>query len=194
MPSKAWLNRDIFVLILAVLIFGFCLSVPMLLGITDITEVLAEAIITFSIGLTCLIFAFYATCVVGRRKYRISEEGISILYCGRKEKFFPWNVFRKIVICDFDHSNKYPQICSVIIRLASIDEPYGPHSKKQKHRLSGVETWRGYFYTIRQPNHIIFLEYSPELLDEIAKLSNLGVMFSLTKYGEAKMDAYRNKR
>ena len=118
----------------------------------------------------------------------MSKEGISILYCGCIEKFYPWNVFKKIVVCDFDHASGYPPNCRIIIRLSSFDESYGPHSKKQKYRLCGVESWRGYHYTVRNFNKILFMEYSPELLDEISKLSNLGVMFSLTQYGRSLME------
>lgn len=138
------------------------------------------------------LFLYYSFIgVVEARKYQINEDGISILYCGRIQKFYPWSAFRKIVVCDFKHVSKYPFLCELIIRLATYDEPHGPHSKNERYTFfGGIEKWRGYDYTIHRFDKILFWEYSPELLEEMVHLSNLPMMYSLTRYGKAKMESY----
>lgn len=130
-------------------------------------------------------------CVVEARKYQMKEEGILILYCGRIQKFYPWSAFRKIVVCDFKHVPKSPFLCELIIRLATYDEPHGPHSKNERYTFwGGIEKWRGYDYTMHRFDKILFWEYSPKLLEEMLHLSNLQMMYSLTEYGQAKMESY----
>ncbi len=130
-------------------------------------------------------------CVVEARKYQINEDGISILYCGRIQKFYPWSAFRKIVVCDVNHIDKFPDQCDLIIRLATYDEPHGPHSKNERYTFwSGIEKWRRHLYTTHRFDKILFWEYSPKLLEEMLHLSNLQMMYSLTEYGQAKMESY----
>lgn len=188
MCSKAWNNRSIGLLILSLLILSWAIVVSVYIAIAEegfVPLVTVIVILTFGIG-QFLYFSFLY--VLEGRKYQMNEEGITVLYGGHIRKFYPWTVFPKIVVCDFDHATKLPSNCFLIIRLASFEEPYGPHSKKQRSTLSGVESWRGYHYTVRNFNNILFLEYSPALLDEICKLSNLQVVFTLTKYGKQRME------
>ena len=100
-------------------------------------------------------------------------------------------MFGKIVVCDVAHATKFPDICEVVIRLSAMDEPYGPHSKKQKYNISGIASWRKYNYSIRNFSKILFLEYSPALLDEVVRLSKLPFTFSVTSYGKAKLESFR---
>lgn len=137
--------------------------------------------------LLCSFFMFG----IERRKYQMSEEGITILYYGRMQKFYPWSAFRKIVVCDVNHATKFPEICEMVIRLSAMDEPYGPHSKNQKRNLSGIASWRKYGYFVRNSSNILLLDYSPELLDELVRVSGLPFMFSLTSYGKAKLESFR---
>lgn len=188
MYSKAWKKRSIGLWILSFLILSWAIAVSVFIAITEeglvpLTTIIA--ILAFGIG-QFMYFSFIY--VVEGRKYQMDDKGITVLYSGHMRKFYPWNAFSKIVVCDFDHATKAPSNCFVVIRLATFDEPYGPHSKTQKYKLSGVETWRGYHYTVCNFSRIVFLEYSPELLGEISKLSNLQVVFSLTKYGKRIMD------
>ena len=142
----------------------------------------------FMVGIIqLLIFSF--ACVIDRRKYQMNEEGITICYCGRIWRFYPWTMFHKIVVCDVDHAPKYPEICTVVIRLSALEEPYGPHSKKQKCNISGIATWRKYNYLLRHCSTILLLEYTPDMLDEVVCLSKLPFTFSLTKYGKAKLES-----
>lgn len=187
MCSKAWNSRSIGLLILSLLILGWAIVVSVYIAIAEdglVPAVAIMVILTFGVG-QFLYFSFLF--VIERRKYQMNENGITILYGGHMLKFYPWTRFHNIVVCDFDHATKIPSNCFLIIRLATSEEPYGPHSKKQKHTLSGIESWRGYHYTVRHCTNILFIEYSPALLDEIKHLSNLPIVFSLTKYGKAKM-------
>lgn len=137
--------------------------------------------------LLCSFFMFG----IERRKYQMSEEGITILYYGRMQKFYPWSAFRKIVVCDVNHATKFPEICEMVIRLSAMDEPDGPHSKKQKRNLTGIASWRKYGYFVRNFSNILLLDYSPELLDELVRVSGLPFTFSLTSYGKAKLESIR---
>ncbi len=190
MCSKAWKNRRIGLLILSLFNLGCTIAISVYIAYIAITEegfvpaVAVMIILTFGVG-QFLFFSF--VFVIEGRKYQMNEEGITVLYGGHIQRSYPWTVFQKIVVCDFDHATKFPSNCFLIIRLAAFKESHGPYSKKQKYMLSGIESWRGYHYTIRNFTNILFLEYSPALLDEIVRLSNLQTMFSLTEYGKAKM-------
>lgn len=190
MCSKAWNNRSSGLLILSLLIFGWAIVVSAYIAIAEegfASVVAILVVITFGVA-QLLYFSFLY--VIEKRKYRMNEEGITVLYGGRIQKFYPWAAFTKIVVCDFDHASKYPSNCFLVIRLASLEEAHGPHSQTHKYTLAGIETWRGYHYTMRNFTKIIFLEYSPALLNELVYFSELQVMLSLTKYGKDKMETH----
>ena len=190
MCSRAWNSRSIGLLILSLLILGWAIVVSVYIAIAEqglVPAVAVMIILIFGVG-QFLYFSFLF--VIERRKYQMNEKGITVLYGRHTAKFYPWTMFQKIVVCDFDHATKSPSNCFLIIRLAAFEELYGPHSKKQKRMLSGIESWRGYHYAVRNFASLLFLEYSPALLEEIMHLSKLQVMFSLTKYGKAKMESH----
>ena len=190
MRSKSWNNRRICLFILTLLILGWAIGVSVCIAITEeglVPVVAVIVVLAFGLG-QFLYFSFLY--VIEGRKYQMNEDGILILYSGHIQKFYPWAMFRKIVVCDFDHATKIPSNCFLIIRLAAFEEPHGPHSKEQKCMLSGIESWRGYHYTVRNFTNILFMEYSPALLEDLMRLSKLPMMFSLTKYGRAKLESY----
>lgn len=198
---KSWNMRRIVLLIISLFILVFAIATSIYLIIVEYTIYPEITVITMilmlALGIGQFLY-FYFTFVLEGRKYKLDENGIWILYGKFIKKFYPWVSFQKIVVCDFDHATKNPTNCSIIIRLASFEEPYGPSSPQKKYSLtgslSGIESWREYHYTIRHFTHILVLEYSPELLDEILQLSNLRVTFSLTRYGKAKLDDMKTRR
>lgn len=179
MNSRSWNSRRGFSLVLAVLILLFFVAFASY-GFAE-TAVLSTIILLVGIGLfSCFVFCI----VVEGRMYIADEKGITISYvCGLK-KFYPWHVFPKIVVCDFDHATKYPSNCYLIIRLGFKDEFCGPLSRNKRYNSVNVDSWRGYYYTIFRPNKILFLGFSPERLEEIQKLSKLQVVYSFTRYGK----------
>ena len=187
MKSKAWHARGVGLMVLSFLILTWSIVVSVLIVAEEyslFTTIAVTIILAFGLG-QYLFFLFLF--LIEKRAYHLDENGITILYGGLKQRFYHWSVFQEIVVCDFNHASKYPPNCFLIIRLSSDEEPYGPNSKQQKYTLAGIESWRGYFYTMRHFSGILFLEYSPALLEEIKKASALQVKLSLTKYGKAKM-------
>ena len=186
---KAWHTRGMGIWILSFFLLVGITLFPVICAVSAGEAVPPGLVIVFFIlGVVQLLFFSFA-CVIDRRKYQMNEEGITILYCGCIRRFYPWTMFHKIVVCDVDHANKIPSICSVVIRLSALEEPYGPHSKKQKCNMSGIASWRKYNYILRNCSTILLLEYSPDLLDEVVRLSKLPFMFSLTDYGRAKLES-----
>ncbi len=182
-------------LIMAALLMFFAIGLAVYVARAAAAEGTDSVIITVFIivvpilGIGCFLYTFLIY-IVEARKYQMNEEGISILYCGRSQKFYPWSAFRKIVVCDVNHIAKFPDQCDLIIRLATYAEPHGPHSKNQRYTfLGGIEKWRRFYYTMHRSDKILFWEYSPALLEKMVHLSNLQVMYSLTKYGKAKMES-----
>lgn len=186
---KAWHTRGMGLWILSFfLLVGITLSPAISIAAEGEAVPPSLVIGSFILGLAQLLF-FSFPCTIDRRKYQMNEAGITILYCGRIQRFYPWTMFHKIVVCDVDHATKFPENCSVVIRLSAMEEPYGPHSKKQKCNISGIATWRKYNYILRNCSSILLLEYSPDMLDEVVRLSKLPLMFSLTDYGRAKLES-----
>jgi len=184
---KSWNLRSIGLLILSSVILCWAIIISVLIALEEQSIVTVVANILICAFGICQFLYFLFIFVIERRKYQMSEEGLTISYGGSIRKFYPWTMFQKILVCDFDHAPKYPPNCSVIIRLAAFEEPHGPHSIQKKLTISGIDRWRGYHYTMRNFTKILFLEYTPELLEEVKHFSQLQVMFSLTKYGKEKM-------
>jgi len=188
MYSKTWFNQIVLKIILSLLLMGGLIIFSVHIAKTEkgfFPIVCIIATLTFGVA-QLLYFTFY--CILEGRQYKINGEGISVLYGGLIQRFYPWSAFQKIVVCDFAHATKFPSICYIIIRLAAFEEPYGPHSKQQSHMLSGIESWRGYDYTMHNFSRILFVEYSPAILENIMHLSKLPVIFMLTNYGKEKIE------
>lgn len=187
---KTWRVRSMVLWIFSILLFVFLTFLMVLVAMEWDAISLGIEIGLAILGIGQLLCSFFLFGIE-RRKYRMGKEGITILYYGRMQKFYPWSAFRKIVVCDVNHATKFPDICEVVIRLSAMDEPYGPHSKKQKRNLSGIASWRKYGYFVRNFSNILLLDYSPELLDELVCVSGLPFTFSLTSYGKAKLESFR---
>ena len=186
---KAWHTRGMGLWILSFFLLVGITLFPVICAVSAGEAVpLGYVVGFFILGIMQLLFFSFA-CTIDRRKYQMNEAGITILYCGRIRRFYPWTMFHKIVVCDVDHATKFPENCSVVIRLSAMEEPYGPHSKKQKCNISGIATWRKYNYILRNCSNILLLEYSPDMLDEVVRLSKLPFMFSLTRYGKAILES-----
>ena len=186
---KSWNIRSIGMEIMAIVFLVVITAYPFVLGAMEGETVpLFAAIGAPVLGMMSFLFFSFAVAFE-RRCFQMNEEGITILYCGQIRRFYPWTMFGKIVVCDVDHATKFPENCSVVIRLAALEEPYGPHSKKQKYNISGIASWRKYNYSIRYFSKILFLEYSPALLDDVVRVSGLPFTFSLTDYGKAKLES-----
>ena len=160
--TKSLKIRRVLVWILAVFFLCFFTGVA-IVWYADYPEtgdlLLPSLVLIFGIGTFCF-FAFGN--IIDSRKYAADQKGITISYiCGYK-KFYPWHVFPKIVVCDYDHAGKYPE---------------------------NIDSWRGYFYTtFRNSQKILCLSFSPERLDEIQKMSKLQVVYAFTKYGKKLYD------
>lgn len=187
--TKSLKIRRVFVWILAVFFLCFFTGVA-IVWYADYPEtgdlLLPSLVLIFGIGTFCF-FAF--ANIIDSRKYAADQKGITISYiCGYK-KFYPWHVFPKIVVCDYDHAGKYPENCKLIIRLGPHGEFRGPLSRNKRYNISGIDSWRGYFYTTFQNSQkILCLSFSPERLDEIQKMSKLQVVYAFTKYGKKLYD------
>lgn len=190
MRSKAWNTRRLGLLILSFFILAWAIVVSIYISITETGTVVTVAVVGILVFGVLQFLYFSLLYVIEGRKYHLNETGITILYHGGVRKFYPWTSFKNIMICDFDHATKAPSNCFLIIRLSTFEEPYGPCSKRQRYTLSGLESWRGYHYTVRNFTKILFFEYSPALLDEIVNKSKLHAVFLLTKYGNEKMKSY----
>ena len=186
---KIWRVRSMGLWIFSIFLL-ILLAFPMVLAAIEEAVSLGIAIGLAILGIGQLLCSFFMFGME-RRKYQMSEEGITILYYGRMQKFYPWSAFCKIVVCDVNHATKFPEICEMVIRLSAMDEPYGPHSKKQKLNISGIASWRKYGYFVRNFSNILLLDYSPDLLDELVCVSGLPFTFSLTSYGKAKLESFR---
>ena len=187
---KIWQVRSMGLWIFSIFLFVFLAFLVALAAMEGDPVSLGIAICVAILDIGQLLYSFFMFGTE-RRKYQMSEEGITILYYRRMQKFYPWSAFRKIVVCDVNHATKFPEICEMVIRLSAMDEPYGPHSKNQKRNLSGIASWRKYGYFVRNSSNILLLDYSPELLDELVCVSGLPFMFSLTSYGKAKLESFR---
>lgn len=187
--TKSHKIRQVFMWIFAVFFLCFFTGVAVV-WYADYPEtgdlLLPSLVLIFGIGTFC----FFVFCnIIDGRKYVADQKGITISYISGYKKFYPWHVFSKIVVCDYDHASKCPENCKLIIRLGPHGEFCGPLSKNKRYNSAGVDNWRGYFYTtFRNPQKIICLSFSPERLEEIQQLSKLQVIYSFTKYGEALYD------
>lgn len=152
---KSWNISSIGMEIMAIVFLVVITAFPFVLGAMEREPVPLFAAIGAPV-LGMMNFLFFSFGVVfERRRFQMNEEGITILYCGRIRRFYPWTMFQKIVVCDVSHTTKFPDNCSVVIRLAAMEEPCGPHSKKQKYNISGIASWRKYNYSIRNFSKIL---------------------------------------
>lgn len=142
------------------------------------------------LALACVIMCVLKD-IVDWRKYTADEKGITVLYCNRFRKFYPWNTFQEIIVCDTLHAGKNPGICHLVIRMAACNEEYGPLSKNRRYVRPHVDRWRGAWYTFVRFQKIICITFSPERLERIQQLSKLPVLYSLTIYGR---EAYEEKQ
>lgn len=187
MKSDRWKVSRIIGLVAAICIFVMSAIISVSLAIEGSSPMIpVYCICTFTFGIVMSLKAFNIYRRQGR-KYSMDENGITVSYLPKYKRFYPWKAFFGIVVCDFDHSPKYPSNCYLIIRMAAFDEDDGPYSKDPSRTFWGMEKWRGYNYTEKNFDKIVFLGYSPELLDEVRRLSKLPVTYSLTQYGEALM-------
>lgn len=184
MESRHWKNRRVFTRVLYLIIFCWILSIAIFVAIEGETSIRVFVPAFFMLVDICLLSYFVVCDVVEGRKYCADKNGITISYCKRVIKFYPWRMFQRIVVCDFDHATKYPQNCFLIIRLSTLEEPLSDFSANRRKNNSSMEPWRRYRYTMKRFRKIIFLGFSPKVLDEIQGLSNLPVVYSLTKFGE----------
>ena len=187
MTSKRWKAERVIVLVGAIVLP----CAPISMAIYGMFYSDGPSDLIYCIGLFVLAVAIplFISKSYGRmgRKYHMDENGIAVSYFPKRKRFYPWKAFFGIVVCDFDHSPKYPSNCYLIIRMAAFDEDDGPYSKGPSRTFWGMEKWRGYKYTEKNFDKIVFLGYSPELLEEVCRLSKLPVTYSLTQYGEALM-------
>lgn len=187
MKFKRWKESRIvglFVVICLFLLPIICSVLLVIEGGSPMIPVYCIGICAF--GIVMFLNAFNTYRRQGR-KFSMDENGITVSYFPKRKRFYPWKAFFGIVVCDFGHSTKYPSNCYLIIRMAAFDEDDGPYSKNPSRTFYGIEKWRGYKYTEKNFDKIVFLGYSPELLDEVRRLSKLPVTYSLTQYGEALM-------
>ena len=185
---KTWRVRSMVLWIFSILLFVFLTFLMVLVAMEWDAIFLGIEIGLAILGIGQLLCSFFLFGIE-RRKYRMGKEGITILYYGRMQKFYPWSAFRKIVVCDVNHATKFPDTCEVVIRLSAMDEPYGPHSKKQKRNLSGIASWRKYGYFVRNYSNILLFNFSQELLDEFIRMSELPFTFSITDYGKTRLES-----
>lgn len=191
MNSKGWKIRRIalFLIILVMACLLVAAAVAVLVLYYKESQIVATIFAAFLALLGVWIFILWFSGYIKEgRKFCMDEEGITTSCLVHKNKFYPWSLFSSIVVCDFDHAPKNPENCYLIIRLSALHEPDGPNSKSPSRTFWGIEKWRDYEYTMANYDGIIFLGYSPELLDEVCRLSKLPVKFSLTKYGRKMMD------
>ena len=189
MNSKSWRSTRIFVLVLTILLFLLFVGAGIGLLLLEEKSLLIWIGAAVMILIGCWISILYGIDFIrGGRKYCMDEEGLTVSYFPNVKKFYSWDLFSGIVVCDFNHATKNPENCQLIIRLSAVHESDGPYSKNPSRTFWGIEKWRDYEYTMANYDGIIFLGYSPELLDEVCRLSKLPVKFSLTKYGRELMD------
>ncbi len=185
MKSRNWKAERIVGLVL--MIFLLCafvgISIGLLFADSNSTFVTVSAVVIFFLGIGVFLFMFHAYVQQGR-KYCMDAKGITVSYFPKYKKFYPWETFSSAVVCDFGHATKNPENCYLIIRLAAFDEPDGPYSEEPSRTFWGMEKWRGNKYTERNFNNIIFLGFSPDLLEELQQLSKLPATYSFTEYGK----------
>ena len=184
MNSRFWKGRRIFCLILSLMLLCCPIVMAVIVALTvrgTLYRVASNVFLVFGVGQFCF-FVFYD--MIEGRRYFMDEKGITVTYFRWFKKFYQWNAFESLVVCDFGHASKNPENCFLIIRLAAFFEPDGPHGLNPSRTFWGMERWRGYFYTMRNFNEIIFLGFSPALLEEMQHLSSLPVFYSFTEYGE----------
>lgn len=188
MNTRSWRLQRIATLLIAIVLF--CLlggyAIAMILYSED--EVFSTIMAIFLILAAVWSFIyFFLVYMKEARKFCMDEEGLTVSCFPKQKRFYPWKAFFGIVVCDFNHASKNPENCQLIIRMSAFDEDDGPYSKNPSRTFWGMEKWRGYKYTEKNFDKIVFLGYSPELLEEVCRLSKLPVTYSLTQYGEALM-------
>lgn len=101
------------------------------------------------------------------RKFLINHHGIDVIYCNGTSKFYPWEQFADVCICDVNHN--YGGGFDTVIRLGLHTEKNGPLNPHKQYGMDGREKWRNEWYLFSHYKEVICLEYSKDRMDQVSE-------------------------